>query len=169
MPQVPSQSPLANPGLRTSSVSSLAAEQRYKFEGAASTLVNITVPLSVLLDLGHPANQRHVLEQAASAVNVPLKHLLAISPPRHHHRPKRPRLNSDITMSSPISNSPVSQDLLRKSPGRSTPQVGNDGTGYAGFVSEVPTSGWTSSRLADCLSSFAMCPPYSSYDSQPGM
>ncbi|KAH8910665.1 hypothetical protein BR93DRAFT_934273 [Coniochaeta sp. PMI_546] len=134
---------------------------------AASTPVSLTIPLSKLLNLGHPANQRYVLEQTAIALNVPLQYLLPTSPPRDHQRPKRPRLNSDMPMSSPFSSSPVSQDPRQKSPVQRAPQSGNGGGGYAGFVSEVPTSGWTSSRLADCLSSFAMCPPCSSYESQP--
>jgi hypothetical protein len=167
VPQVPSPSPLTSPRLRTSSVS---AQQPYiLLQTAASTPVSLTIPLSKLLDLGHPANQRYILEQTAVALNVPLRHLIPTSPPRDHQRPKRPRLNSDIPMSSPFSSSPVSQDLRQNSPVRGLPQVGDDGGGYAGFVNEVPTSGWTSSRLADCLSSFAMCPPCSSYESQPSM
>ncbi|KAB5536676.1 hypothetical protein GE09DRAFT_336148 [Coniochaeta sp. 2T2.1] len=68
-------------------------------------------------------------------------------------------------MSSPMSSSPVSK-MRQKSPIQGLSQAGNDGGGYAGFVDEVPVSGWTSSRLADCFQNFVLCPPCSPYEHQ---
>ncbi|KAB5580837.1 hypothetical protein GE09DRAFT_453314 [Coniochaeta sp. 2T2.1] len=68
-------------------------------------------------------------------------------------------------MSSPTPTSPVSK-MRHKSPIQGLPQVGNDAAGYAGFVSEVPVTGWTSARLADCFNSFVLCPPCSPYEHQ---
>lgn len=168
MPPDLSPSSFANPVLSTPTLSS---HLRYILDRAPTTQVRLSVPLSRLLDLGHRENQRYILQQAADVLDVPLSQLLALTPSRQQQRFKRPRLNSDLPMSSPFPSSPVSQDVQEKSPITGLPQAGNDGRGsYAGFVNAVPTSGWTSSRLADCLSSFAMCPPCSSYETpQPGM
>jgi hypothetical protein len=71
-------------------------------------------------------------------------------------------------MSPSFPSSSISQDVREKSPVQGVPQVDNGSREpYANFVNDVPPSGWTSSRLASCLSTFAMCPPCSSYESQP--
>jgi len=147
----------------------MLAQQKYILDRSDSVSVKLTIPLSKLLNLEHPGNQRYILELTATALNVPLPHLLATNSLRDSQRHKRPRLNSDIPMSSPLSTAPASQDVRQKSPVHRLLQARDHEGGYAGFVNEVPASGWTSSRLADCLSSFAMCPPCPSYEPQPGM
>lgn len=165
---------------------SLSDGDRYILDRAALIL---NAPLSALLELGQQHNQRFNLDKSGNALDVPLPHLLTPGPssqpqlqPQHHHqqqrqpqqqqypRSKRPRLDSSLPMSSAFTASPALQDVDEKLPIRSMTQVGNDGRGsYAGFASEVATSGWNHSGLAACFSSIAMCPPFSPYDSQPGM
>jgi hypothetical protein len=168
------------------STPSLSDGDRYILERAALIL---NAPLSALLELGQQHNPRFNLDTSLN--DVPLPHLLTQGPslppqlqPHHHQqqqqqqhlqqqqypRPKRPRLDSNLPMSSAFTASPGLQDVDEKLPIRSMTQVGNDGRGsYAGFTSEVATSGWNHSGLAACFSSIAMCPPFSPYDSQPGM
>jgi hypothetical protein len=147
--------------------SSLSADYRYILEQAPSTSVRITVPLSKLLDLNRQDHQQYILEQAASTLRVPLSVLLDLSNHQHHLH-KRPRLDPSISMSTPYSDDPASQDGLEKA-SLAGPQ-GRDGSAerkpFAAFSETFP-SGWTGSRLADCLASFSMCPPCSTYEPQP--
>lgn len=147
------------PGL--DATSSIPTQQQYILEQAASTYVKLNVPLSKLLDLGRLDNQRYILDQAATALNVPLPLLLESS--RRHHPPfKRPRLNSDLPMSSSFSGSPVAQDVQEKSPLSGHPgQPGNDPRRAFPVLGGTIPSGWTGSRVANCFASFAMCPPCS--------
>ena len=126
------------------------------------------MPLSTLLDLNRPDNQRYMLEQTAIALNIPLPLLIESS--RQQHQPhKRPRLSSGNLMPSSLPGSPVAQDAQEK-PLLSLPQSegGNNGRrSFPGLDGDIP-SGWTGSRLANCFSSFSMCQPCSPYEAQTG-
>lgn len=162
--QDPSHSSLT--GFNTSS---LSTQQQYILDRAASTQVRLSIPLSKLLDIGRQDSQHYILEQAASVLNVPAPHLLDLAYRRQHQHHKRPRFQPELPMpSSPFSGSPDAQDAREKLPlsGRHTQGSNDSRRALAGFGNDFP-SGWTSSRLAECLSSFAMCPPCSTYDSQP--
>ncbi|KAK0657484.1 hypothetical protein B0T16DRAFT_452940 [Cercophora newfieldiana] len=73
-------------------------------------------------------------------------------------------------MSTPYSDDTVLQDGQEKSPlvgppGRASSSARKP---FAAFPDGFPT-GWTGTRIADCLASFAMCPPCSTtYEPQPG-
>jgi len=148
---------------------SLSVNYRYILEQAPATPVRITVPLSKLLDLNRQEHQHFLLEQAAVALDVPLPVLLELSS-RQHHLHKRSRLNPSTPMSTPYSDDPTLHDGQEKSPLFGPPGRANSSArkSFAAFSDGFP-SGWTGSRIADCLANFPMCPPCSTYETPSGM
>ncbi|KAL2023444.1 hypothetical protein VTK56DRAFT_2440 [Thermocarpiscus australiensis] len=146
----------------------LSADHRYILEQAPSTHVSIAVPLSKLLDLSRQDHQHYILEQAASSLNVPLPVLLDLSSQQHHSH-KRPRLDTSFHMPTPASHDLSAQDGQEKSPlaAHLGPGVDAGRKPYNFFSNGGLSSGWTGSRLAECFASFSMCPPCSTFESQP--
>ena len=128
----------------------LPPDDRYIRDPSTSTTtsVTITVPLSTLLDLRCPDNQHFLLEQASSYLGVPVSDLLDLGRPQHHLH-KRPRLDSSTSMFGSYQDDPSGQDGQEKTPLASPPER---------------LGGWTPTRIAGCMAGFAMCPPYSTYD-----
>lgn len=146
---------------------SLSFDYRYILESAPTTSVRITVPLSRLLDLDRQDNQQYILNQAASALGLPFPALLDLSR-RQQHLHKRPRLNTSTSMPTPYTDDPSIQDGPEKPPLVDS-SARPDETDRKPFtpVADGFTPGWTGSRIADCLASFALCPPCTTYESQP--
>ena len=126
--------------------------------------MRIAVPLSKLLDLGRQEHQHYILGQAAANLNVPLSTLMDLSD-RQRRLNKKPRLNPSTPMSASYSEDPASLEGHEKSPLAGPPgRAANDARKpFEGFA-EGFSSGWTGSRLAECLASFSMCPPCSKYE-----
>ncbi|KAK3328841.1 hypothetical protein B0H66DRAFT_571609 [Apodospora peruviana] len=147
--------------------SSLPVDYQYILRQAPSTHVRITVPLSKLLDLGRQEHQNYILGQAASALNVPLSLLLDLSNHQHHLH-KRSRLSPTVHMPAPYSDDPVAQDVREKPvPTGPSGHAGNmPRKSFSPLSDAAFPSGWTGSRIADCLANFTMCPPCTTYESQ---
>jgi len=141
----------------------LPASYRYILEQAPSTPVRIVVPLSKLLDLNRQDHQHYILEQAASVLSLPLPALLDISN-RQRHFHKRARYNTAMPPSVTYPQAPALPDSQEKSPlaGPSTRVVDTGRRVFTSMAEGFP--GWTSARLSDCLATFSMCPPPSTYD-----
>lgn len=118
------------------------------------------MPLSTLLDLSRQENQHQLLGQAASTLNVPLPVLLELSR-RQRHLHKKPRLGSSTPMSTPYQDDPTGESVHEK-----PPLDGLPGRRAFAALSDGFPSGWTPSRLADCMASFPICPPCSTYNAQ---
>jgi hypothetical protein len=151
---------------------SLSAEHQYILEQAPSTQVRLAVPLSKLLALDRPDHQRYLLEQAASALDVPFPILLDLSSRQSYqlsHQHKRPRLQLESNMpnsSSYSDDAGAQQDGHEKSPlaGPSDHVDSNARRSFSVFPQGSFSSGWTGTRLADCFASISMCQPCSSYE-----
>ncbi|KAK3935992.1 hypothetical protein QBC46DRAFT_38398 [Diplogelasinospora grovesii] len=151
---------------------SLSAQQQYILEQAPSTQVRLAVPLSKLLALDRPDHQHYLLEQAASALDVPFPTLLDLSSRQSYqlsHLHKRPRLQLESNMpnsSSYSDDAGAQQDGHEKSPlaGPSDHVNSNARRSFSVFPQGSFSSGWTGTRLADCFASISMCQPCSSYE-----
>ncbi|KAM7223151.1 hypothetical protein V8F06_001364 [Rhypophila decipiens] len=158
---------------------SLSGAHDYILRTAPITNVTVTISLEKLLDYSEETHHE-LLNLGAKSLDVPahILHQLSFdfrSHRRHHrarprpqpqpqplsqlpqqtefHPHKRLRLDTSDPMPVPYSDSPARQadhekPLLSGQPG--------------GQNEESPSiqSGWSSSRIADCLASFAICPPY---------
>lgn len=155
-----SQSSSIGPG-----IGSLHVDYRYNNLLDLSTRVNITVPLSKLLNLDRQDHQHDILAEAAKFLDVPLEALRGLSDNQHYLH-KRPRLRQTSPM--PVTyGGTAPQDGHEKSPLIGTPaRAGSsDRKSFAPFSSGF-ASGWTGPRIADC---FALCSPagFDTYQSVP--
>ncbi|KAH8890830.1 hypothetical protein GQ53DRAFT_747031 [Thozetella sp. PMI_491] len=129
---------------------------------AADQPVTITLPLFRLLELEAQHNQEFILHEAAAYLNVPYP--ILVSQKQHFHQRKRPRLNPDIPMPSPYPSGSAQQDQEKQSIPTHAPH--DDNRRFSQLDDDLP--GWSSSRIAECFASFAMCAPCTTFDSPSG-
>jgi hypothetical protein len=145
--------------------------------------VRIEVPLTAILAIGDADSQQTIQEQAALDLGVHKSFLVEFS--RYQRQLyKRPRLNTDLPMSSPYSDMPPTHGGLARSPRSSLSAThphhlhGHHGfdegarCAVAGSIPEgddAPQDGWSRRRLADLFNTCSFCPPLTgTYDSQAG-
>ncbi|KAL2264395.1 hypothetical protein VTK26DRAFT_4863 [Humicola hyalothermophila] len=144
------------------------ADPRYILEHASMIQVTLTTPLSTLLDPSRPDSHQFLLEQAALNTNIPYSILVDLSN-REPHAFKRPRLDTYHQMPNSYTGGLSPQGDHEKSPLAGQPGFGVDPNRkpHEFLAERCFSSGWTAPRIADCLASFPLCGPYSSFEPQP--
>ena len=146
----------------------MTPQDQYILRQAASIL---NVPVSTLLDINRPQNPQYVLEQAARTLRVPLPALIELGRISQQRRQKRPRINSDIPMSSPyLGGSPVkgSEETA------STPVEQSAGSNdthrplSAIFTGNSWSLGINQSSISNAFRNIPFCPPCSDYETPTG-
>ena len=147
---------------------SLASQDHHIVQQAASIL---NVPVTSLLDIQRQQSPRYILEQAALTLRVPVSALVELGRISHQRRQKRPRQNSDVPMSSPyLGDSPVKE--AKEPPAALEDQSASNNGGRRTLSTMLTGNSWTlgidQSSIANAFRSIPFCPPCSDYETPSG-